>query len=126
MQMQKNIPIRGTRVYRFQCLPYQSEKFAASLPQTCRKLTAPLFRAPEKLRNSVQKCAASGTLLAHNRLCATESKDGARTGIVCEKCATIYSYSKQALNVCPEVRQRIFFVFLFCQGIKSVRQSVPE
>ena len=50
--------------------PYQSEKFAASLPQTC----STLFSAPEKLRNSVQKCAASGTLLAHNRLCATESK----------------------------------------------------
>ena len=50
--------------------PYQSEKFAASLPQTC----STLFSAPEKLRNSVQRCAASGTLLAHNRLCATESK----------------------------------------------------
>ena len=67
--------------------PYQSEKFAASLPQTC----STLFSAPEKLRNSVQKCAASGTLLAHNRLCATESKLCARTRIVCEKCATIYS-----------------------------------
>ena len=51
-------------------LPYQSEKFAASLPQTC----STLFSAPERFKNSVQKCAASGTLLAHNRLCATESK----------------------------------------------------
>ena len=51
-------------------VPYQSEKFAASLPQTC----STLFSAPEKLRNSVQKCAASGILLVHNRLCTTESK----------------------------------------------------
>ena len=45
-------------------------KLAANLPQTC----STLFSAPEKLRNSVQKCAASGTLPAHNRLRATESK----------------------------------------------------
>ena len=85
-----------------------------------------VFRAPEKLRNSVQKCAASGTLLAHNRLCATESKVVRQNwNCVREVCHNIFLF-KTSFNCVPEVRQRIFFVFLFCQGIKSVRQSVPE
>ena len=91
--------------------PYQSEKFAASLPQTC----STLFSAPEKLRNSVQKCAASGTLLAHNRLCA-------RTGIVCDKCATIYSYSKQALIVCQKCA-RGFSLYFYSVKVSRVCQN---
>ena len=97
-------------------------KLAANLPQTC----STLFSAPEKLRNSVQKCAASGTLLAHNKLCATESKVVRQNwNCVREVCHNIFLVYTSFYCV-PEVRQRIFFVFLFCQGIKSVRQSVPE
>ena len=97
-------------------------KLAANLQQTC----STLFSAPEKLRNSVQKCAASGTLPAHNRLRATESKVVRQNwNCVREVCHNIFLFLTSFICV-PEVRQRIFFVFLFCQGIKSVRQSVPE
>ena len=77
--MATNIPCKNNKTCILICNPYSYHplpewkscgKLAASLPQTC----STLFRVPEKLRNSVQKCAASGTLLAHNRLCATESK----------------------------------------------------
>ena len=71
--------------------PYQSEKFAASLPQTCRKLAAHYL---VRQRNLETVCR-SVPLVAHFRRttdCAPQrARLCARTGIVCEKCATIYS-----------------------------------
>ena len=72
-------------------IPYQSEKFAASLPQTCRKLAAHYL---VRQRNLETVCR-SVPLVAHFRRttdCAPQrARLCARTGIVCEKCATIYS-----------------------------------
>ena len=45
-----------------------------SLRQACRKLAAHYLVRQRNLETVWQKCAASGTLPAHNRLRATESK----------------------------------------------------
>ena len=71
--------------------PYQSEKFAASLPQTCRKLAAHYLvrqRNLETVCRSVRLVAH----FSHTTDCAPQrARLCARTRIVCEKCATIYS-----------------------------------
>ena len=72
-------------------IPYQSEKFAASLPQTCCKLAAHYLvrqRNLETVCRSVRLVAHS----LHTTDCAPQrARLCARTRIVCEKCATIYS-----------------------------------
>ena len=96
----------------------EEEKFAASLPQTC----STLFSAPEKLRNSVQLVAhfwrTTDCAPQRSRLCA-------RTGIVCEKCATIYSYSKQALIVCQKCA-RGFSLYFYSDKVSRVCDKVCQ
>ena len=52
------------------------------------------------------------------RLCA-------RTGIVCEKCATIYSYSKQALIVCQKCA-RGFSLYFYSVKVSRVCDKVCQ
>ena len=52
------------------------------------------------------------------RLCA-------RTGIVCEKCATIYSYSKQALIVCQKCARR-FSLYFYSVKVSRVCDKVYQ
>ena len=76
--------------------PIQSLTKVKSLRQACRKFAAHYF---VRQRNLETVCR-SVRLVAHfwrTRDCAPQrARLCARTRIVCEKCATIYSYSKQA------------------------------
>ena len=105
--------------------PYQSEKFAASLPQTCRKLAAHYL---VRQRNLKTVCR-SVPLVAHFRRttdCAPQrARLCARTGIVCEKCATIYSYSKQALIVCQKCA-RGFSLYFYSVKVSRVCDKVCQ
>ena len=113
----------GTQCYNGN--PYQSEKFAASLPQTCRKLAAHYL---VRQRNLETVCR-SVRLVAHfwrTTDCAPQrARLCARTGIVCEKCATIYSYSKQALIVCQKCA-RGFSLYFYSVKVSRVCDKVCQ
>ena len=106
-------------------IPYQSEKFAASLPQTCCKLAAHYL---VRQRNLETVCR-SVRLVAHfwrTTDCAPQrARLCARTGIVCEKCATIYSYSKQALIVCQKCA-RGFSLYFYSVKVSRVCDKVCQ
>ena len=106
-------------------VPYQSEKFAASLRQACRKLAAHYL---VRQRNLKTVCR-SVPLVAHfwcTTDCAPQrARLCARTGIVCEKCATIYSYSKQALIVCQKC-SREFSLYFYSVKVSRVCDKVCQ
>ena len=96
-----------------------------SLRRACRKLAAHYL---VRQRNLETVCR-SVRLVAHfwrttdcvpqrARLCA-------RTGIVCEKCATIYSYSKQALIVCQKCA-RGFSLYFYSVKVSRVCDKVCQ
>ena len=100
-------------------------KLAANLPQTCRKLAAHYL---VRQRNLETVCR-SVPLVAHFRRttdCAPQrARLCARTGIVCEKCATIYSYSKQALIVCQKCA-RGFSLYFYSVKVSRVCDKVCQ
>ena len=96
-----------------------------SLRQACRKLAAHYL---VRQRNLETVCR-SVPLVAHFRRttdCAPQrARLCARTGIVCEKCATIYSYSKQALIVCQKCA-RGFSLYFYSVKVSRVCDKVCQ
>ena len=92
-----NFWLHGVHAFSLWCtivcvtVPYQSEKFAASLPQTCRKLAAHYLVRQRNLKTVCRSVRLVAHFL-HTIDCAPQrARLCARTRIVCEKCATIYS-----------------------------------